>query len=240
MLVGPCLGGGALAGETRGELAFAFLDGCELGLESLHTSRCVEALIQRDRRRVVCSLPLVDVQLLTARPRTLELRVQARHGLLNGLALEGSGLVQLAGSKLVGTTHDARRDRRRRVLGTPTHRTRAADRQTACQLGGHPRDPPFAQILMAVAEVLGPLRGLCEEDTCLDELLGEDYGLLSRREPGLGSIDRHPPGVALCGHGPGFGQQTQRPLSSRGEVGVCLLYTSPSPRDGLLARMPSS
>ena len=25
-----------------------------------------------------------------------------------------------------------------------------------------------------------------------------------------------------------------------GEVGICLLYTSPSPRDGLLSRMPSS
>ena len=27
---------------------------------------------------------------------------------------------------------------------------------------------------------------------------------------------------------------------STGKVGVCLLYTSPSPRDGLLSRMPSS
>ena len=34
---------------------------------------------------------------------------------------------------------------------------------------------------------------------------------------------------------PGSGQ---RHLAKR--VGVCLLYTSPSPRDGLLSRMPSS
>ena len=29
-------------------------------------------------------------------------------------------------------------------------------------------------------------------------------------------------------------------LLSRARVGTCLLYTSPSPRDGLLSRMPSS
>ena len=26
----------------------------------------------------------------------------------------------------------------------------------------------------------------------------------------------------------------------REDIGICLLYTSPSPRDGLLSRMPSS
>ena len=26
----------------------------------------------------------------------------------------------------------------------------------------------------------------------------------------------------------------------KGNIGICLLYTSPSPRDGLLSRMPSS
>ena len=29
-------------------------------------------------------------------------------------------------------------------------------------------------------------------------------------------------------------------MVARGDLGVCLLYTSPSPRDGLLSRMPSS
>ena len=29
-------------------------------------------------------------------------------------------------------------------------------------------------------------------------------------------------------------------LVSLGQAGLCLLYTSPSPRDGLLSRMPSS
>ena len=30
------------------------------------------------------------------------------------------------------------------------------------------------------------------------------------------------------------------PINMDGSVGSCLLYTSPSPRDGLLSRMPSS
>ena len=30
------------------------------------------------------------------------------------------------------------------------------------------------------------------------------------------------------------------PLSTKDDVHACLLYTSPSPRDGLLSRMPSS
>ena len=30
------------------------------------------------------------------------------------------------------------------------------------------------------------------------------------------------------------------PMANRGRITHCLLYTSPSPRDGLLSRMPSS
>ena len=30
------------------------------------------------------------------------------------------------------------------------------------------------------------------------------------------------------------------PPTANGKPGICLLYTSPSPRDGLLSRMPSS
>ena len=33
---------------------------------------------------------------------------------------------------------------------------------------------------------------------------------------------------------------TLRELLAKGSLGTCLLYTSPSPRDGLLSRMPSS
>ena len=41
----------------------------------------------------------------------------------------------------------------------------------------------------------------------------------------------------------GFGGEvgiSTNTLPPRGPVGFCLLYTSPSPRDGLLSRMPSS
>ena len=33
---------------------------------------------------------------------------------------------------------------------------------------------------------------------------------------------------------------TREAAISPAEIGICLLYTSPSPRDGLLSRMPSS
>ena len=47
-----------------------------------------------------------------------------------------------------------------------------------------------------------------------------------------------PHGVLLYGP-PGTGK-TLIAKAVAGEAGVCLLYTSPSPRDGLLSRMPSS
>ena len=42
-----------------------------------------------------------------------------------------------------------------------------------------------------------------------------------------------------AGTGPG-GHATSPPLAISGPLWICLLYTSPSPRDGLLSRMPSS
>ena len=51
--------------------------------------------------------------------------------------------------------------------------------------------------------------------------------------------------LGLFGHN-GAGKTTVMKLilgllkASAGQVHVCLLYTSPSPRDGLLSRMPSS
>ena len=35
-------------------------------------------------------------------------------------------------------------------------------------------------------------------------------------------------------------QANKYPLKTRDDLSICLLYTSPSPRDGLLSRMPSS
>ena len=44
------------------------------------------------------------------------------------------------------------------------------------------------------------------------------------------SLDTHPSAVRLV-----FAQEL-----TNNDVTICLLYTSPSPRDGLLSRMPSS
>ena len=41
---------------------------------------------------------------------------------------------------------------------------------------------------------------------------------------------------ALCELSP----DNRKPLKTEGHLSSCLLYTSPSPRDGLLSRMPSS
>ena len=38
----------------------------------------------------------------------------------------------------------------------------------------------------------------------------------------------------------GWRQTTMPELPETAHIGICLLYTSPSPRDGLLSRMPSS
>ena len=54
-------------------------------------------------------------------------------------------------------------------------------------------------------------------------------------------------GLAAIGPGVGIGliagnavQAMARQPEAAGMVRTCLLYTSPSPRDGLLSRMPSS
>ena len=50
------------------------------------------------------------------------------------------------------------------------------------------------------------------------------------------------PIALILGAGPGLGESLCEKFSDAGYmlVTVCLLYTSPSPRDGLLSRMPSS
>ena len=51
-------------------------------------------------------------------------------------------------------------------------------------------------------------------------------------------------GIALCDAGTGIGKTyaylAAAAAANRSDTGPCLLYTSPSPRDGLLSRMPSS
>ena len=67
-----------------------------------------------------------------------------------------------------------------------------------------------------------------------DDAYDAPYVVIEKREAGVGLLVL---GLAL-GAGaallfaPQSGEETRR--------GICLLYTSPSPRDGLLSRMPSS
>ena len=81
----------------------------------------------------------------------------------------------------------------------------------------------------------GLVRGLIENQA-------RQVGLV---EVGPGQIGPGNDGVAEVGPGQvgpdqvGPGQHGALQISS-GQVGPCLLYTSPSPRDGLLSRMPSS
>ena len=58
--------------------------------------------------------------------------------------------------------------------------------------------------------------------------------------PGVGVV-AHDPHLAQggCMAGPGMGPQMAGPARDD-RLEICLLYTSPSPRDGLLSRMPSS
>ena len=59
------------------------------------------------------------------------------------------------------------------------------------------------------------------------------------------SIDNYLPKLVKAGYRVAICEQVENPKLSKGivkreVVEICLLYTSPSPRDGLLARMPSS
>ena len=61
----------------------------------------------------------------------------------------------------------------------------------------------------------------------------------------LGIVDGCPPGMALSESDLQIDLDRRKPAKSRHvtqrkEFDTCLLYTSPSPRDGLLSRMPSS
>ena len=73
-------------------------------------------------------------------------------------------------------------------------------------------------------------------------LLGR-YMLPDRREFPCQIINMSPGGLALLA--PGIGNVGDRVIAYLDHIGrvegkICLLYTSPSPRDGLLSRMPSS
>ena len=62
-------------------------------------------------------------------------------------------------------------------------------------------------------------------------------------DPGVGLYMRAPQVLlqsAGLGHRGGFRQGDQQDARIGGVLETCLLYTSPSPRDGLLSRMPSS
>ena len=72
----------------------------------------------------------------------------------------------------------------------------------------------------------------------VDRPFGEPHGSVrtggNRRRPRAGRRKR------VLGDGPGLRDHPHVVSRRLGEPDVCLLYTSPSPRDGLLSRMPSS
>ena len=71
---------------------------------------------------------------------------------------------------------------------------------------------------------------------------GEDNRNVARMSALLAGLPEDVPAVTLnrlCGSGMDAIGSAARAIKS-GEIHLCLLYTSPSPRDGLLSRMPSS
>ena len=92
-------------------------------------------------------------------------------------------------------------------------------------------------------------RTLKEENTeCLFYLMGgPNYEIINNSEDlGIKTYDfRHEQAAAMAAHA--YSRVTRKPgvttaASGPGTLNLltCLLYTSPSPRDGLLSRMPSS
>ena len=77
------------------------------------------------------------------------------------------------------------------------------------------------------------------QNTALFSLLGTTYGGNGQTTFALPNLfSRLPIGA---GQGPGLSVLPRlAPNPARGPSTICLLYTSPSPRDGLLSRMPSS
>ena len=56
----------------------------------------------------------------------------------------------------------------------------------------------------------------------------------------LGLIEQGNEIIITHGNGPQVGMIQNAFAAAHDAIGTCLLYTSPSPRDGLLSRMPSS
>jgi 23S rRNA pseudouridine2605 synthase len=96
-------------------------------------------------------------------------------------------------------------------------------------LDGKPLSPPSGRTYIALNKPRGYVTTLCDElgRKSVTELLG---GLDKRVYP-VGRLDKDSEGLLLLTDDGGFANALDHP---------CLLYTSPSPRDGLLSRMPSS
>ena len=95
--------------------------------------------------------------------------------------------------------------------------------------------------MMTSLDILGPFEVLARAPDCIAELVWKDTGPV-RGDTGLTLIpqrsfaDAPQYDVVVVPGGPG-----QTPLmEDEAVLQFCLLYTSPSPRDGLLSRMPSS
>src|SRR5664279_4304941 len=74
--------------------------------------------------------------------------------------------------------------------------------------------------------------------TSFVRLAAHARGWAASTSSSLGGVDPEPLLVDRVVRAVGLGR-LQRVIHDREQRGVCLLYTSPSPRDGLLSRMPS-
>ena len=79
----------------------------------------------------------------------------------------------------------------------------------------------------------------------ISQVAGEDPKLFAARQKAAQAFDvrkQSLAGLAPQVAGQDALQQQAQTLATTaaGQSGICLLYTSPSPRDGLLSRMPSS
>ena len=85
----------------------------------------------------------------------------------------------------------------------------------------------------------GSIRAAAEELAITASALNRRI-ISMEEELGVELFERHANGVRLNIAGEVFIQHARRQLADLERVRSCLLYTSPSPRDGATSRMPSS
>ena len=109
----------------------------------------------------------------------------------------------------------------------------------ANEIMGSQLDDGFANILVSDPDFFKSVMPVLKANPQLPSQLFEELNKLnlssSELTTVLADIQKGPQATP-----PGSPPSQVAQLSLQGEAGICLLYTSPSPRDGLLSRMPSS